>query len=253
MKHKWHESEKMASGYHWSQHILPDPVIIAAALEEVKKIDEILQDVVDEQLSVPMEIVQAPEVRIEEPKIEPVEEARPDPIVLVQPVVLPLPVVVEPDPLILQIERKRLLAAMVQKSIEVVPVLPRPEIIEEVHKQINLAFDIYLDTYERSPKWNDLNPIERMVTSMHKKNILVKTSDGHRIIQVNPFSVHSHKLSHVPPGFEPGDERFITVGPQGQVTFDRDGHAEHKSKRDEKRSWNTSGPIDRLKQKLKGD
>lgn len=88
-----------------------------------------------------------------------------------------------------------------------------------------------------------------------RKNVVIKTHEGPKIISMPHTTKHSHEAAVCPPGFSPGDEAFLSVSKNGQIIFDLAGHRSNKSEKakneQKKNDWNESTPIERFKDKLK--
>lgn len=118
---------------------------------------------------------------------------------------------------------------------------------------------------ERDPRaeWNESTILGRIKMRMGRKNIVMKTHEGLKIISVSAHHKHSHEVAVAPDNFLPGDERFLNLSREGKVLFDHANHKRHHEalakakevelKKDEKVSeWNESSPLERFKNKLTG-
>lgn len=93
---------------------------------------------------------------------------------------------------------------------------------------------------------------------MRKKMMILRDSEGKfSIVELNLMSRHSDMVQVAPPGFVPGDEKYISSGKDGRLIFDYD--KKHKAakkanlpakKLAEKQKWNELTVIERIKSSI---
>lgn len=94
---------------------------------------------------------------------------------------------------------------------------------------------------------------------MSMKNVILRNKEGvFRIEKINIGVKHSQMVQIAPPGFEPGDEKFIKQLKNGRLEFDYTGkfHAAKKELRPERllakrQKWNEQSPLQRFKNAFK--
>jgi hypothetical protein len=94
---------------------------------------------------------------------------------------------------------------------------------------------------------------------MSKKNMILRNKQGElRIESLQLQARHSEMLQVAPPGFGPGDEKYIEQGKDGKLIFhyDRKFKAAKKEnepvkKRIRAEKWNQASVLERIKGSLK--
>lgn len=113
----------------------------------------------------------------------------------------------------------------------------------------NRHYREFLDSKEPLFPWHEDAFNALLSGGKSVNNIIARAGGEIKIVSIPPGATHSGMIQSAPPGFEPGDEKFIKQKPDGSFEFDMNGKFKKNEKVYTQAIWSGMSIWQRFKSK----